>query len=199
MGNKPIRTVNDFKGLRVRVLSDLGEVLKQFGAVTMATPVTEMYGDLDTGIVDVVTHDRLAFHGYKIDEISKYLMLDMNMGEAPTLFFINKDAWNELPDDLKKVVQSVISDLPAFMWDYHLRPDRNAEAAKVIKEKGIEVIHFPKAERAKLEAKAGAQWENWAKRTPNYENAKRALADYIRIRNEVVAKYPEGLPGEKYK
>jgi TRAP-type C4-dicarboxylate transport system substrate-binding protein len=199
MGKKPIRTVNDFKGLRVRVMTDLGEILKQFGAVTMLVPVTEMYSALDTGIVDVLTHDRLAFHAYKIDEISKYLMVDMDMGAAPTFYFINKDAWNELPDHLKNVIQSVMSDLPAFMWDYHRRPDRNEEAEKTIKEKGIEVIHFPKAERAKIEAKAEPIWEAWGKRTPNHENAKKALADYIRIRKETVAKYPEGVSGIKYK
>ena len=69
----------------------------------------------------------------------------------------------------------------------------------MIKQKNIEVIHFPKAEKAKLEAKAEPIWEAWAKRSGNYENAKKALADYIRIRNEVVAKYPQGVPGIKYK
>ncbi|RJQ51718.1 MAG: hypothetical protein C4530_19785 [Desulfobacteraceae bacterium] len=199
MGKKPVRTVNDFKGLRIRVMTDLGEIIKQFGAVTMLVPVTEMYSALDTGIVDIVTHDRLAFHAYKIDEISKYLMIDMNMGAAPTFYFINKDAWNELPDHLKKVVQSVIDDSAAFMWDYHRRPDRIAEAEKTIKERNIEVIQFPSAERAKIEAKAEAVWDAWAKRTANYENAKMALSDYVKIRNEVISKYPQGAPGIQYK
>jgi len=96
-------------------------------------------------------------------------------------------------------VQSVIDDYPAYMWDFQNDPQRIQEADKVIKDRNIEIIHFPKAERAKLEAKAEAVWEAWAKRTGNYENAKRALADYVKIRDEVVAKYPQGVPGIKFK
>ena len=63
------------------------------------------------------------------------------------------------------------------------------EILKVIKKKGIEVIRFPKSERAKLIAKAEDVWEDWAKRSGNYDDAKKAFADYIRIRNDTVAKY----------
>jgi TRAP-type C4-dicarboxylate transport system substrate-binding protein len=196
-GKKPVRNVADLKGLRIRLMPDLGEVLKQFGAVPMTVPVTEMYSALDTGIVDMVAHSFLTFHAYKVDEIAKYIILDMDMGAAPTLYFINQDSWNELPADLKKVVQSVIDDTAAFMWDFQLLPARVAEAQKVIKDRGIEVIHFPKAERAKLEEKAASVWDSWAKRSGNYDNAKQALADFARIRGEVIAKYPKGVPGIK--
>ena len=199
MGKKPVRNVNDLKGLRIRCMPDLGEVLKQFGAIPMTTPVTEMYSALDTGIVDVVAHSRVAWNAYKVDEISNYVTLDMDMGYAPTLHFINQDTMNELPDDLKKVVQSVIDDSPAFMWDLWYEPSRMAKADKVIKDRAMVITRFPKAERDKLVAKAELVWEAWAKRTGNYENAKQALADYIRIRDEVVAKYPQGVPGIVYK
>jgi TRAP-type C4-dicarboxylate transport system substrate-binding protein len=193
MGKKLVRKASDLKGLRIRCMSDLGKVLKEFGAIPMTTPVTEMYSALDKGIVDMVAHSRLTFNSYKVDEISKYMILDMDMGAAPTLYFINKDAWNELPDDLKKVVDSVVHDLIKFMWDFQHKPERIAKADKVIKDKGIEIIHFPKAERAKLAAKAAGVWEEWAKRSGKYDKAKQALADYIKIRDDVMAKYPNGV------
>jgi TRAP-type C4-dicarboxylate transport system substrate-binding protein len=195
MGKKAIRKCDDLKGVRVRCMPDLGKVLKQFGAVPMTVPVTEMYSALDKGIVDIVAHSRLTFHSYKVDEISKYMMLEMDMGAAPTIYFINKDSWKKLPDDLKAVVKSVIDDLPLFMWKFQHKPERIAAADKVIKEKGIEIIKFPKAERAKLMSKAEGVWDGWAKRSGDYENAKRALADYIKLRDEVIANYPNGVPG----
>jgi len=154
MGNKAIRNTSDLNGVRVRCMPDLGKVLKEFGAVPMTVPVTEMYSALDKGIVDVVAHSRLTFHSYKVDEISKYMTLDMDMGAAPTIYFINKDSWNALPDDLKSVVRSVIDDLPLYMWEFQHNPERIAEANKVIEERNIEIIHFPPAERAKLMSKA---------------------------------------------
>ena len=199
MGKKPVRNVNDLKGLRIRCMPEQGEILKQFGAVPMTVPVTEMYSALDTGLVDLASHSEMTFYVYKIEEISKYLILDINLGAMGSPFFINKDAWNELPEHLKKVVESVIDDSAAFLWDWHHQPKLVVEADRKNKERGIEVVHFPKADRAKLEAKAGPVWEAWAKRTGNYEYAKKAISDYIRIRDEVVAKYPQGVPGIKYK
>jgi TRAP-type C4-dicarboxylate transport system substrate-binding protein len=199
MGKKPVRNVNDFKGLRIRCSSDVGIIFKQFGAAPMQVPVTEVYSALDSGVIDLAAFSFLTFNAYKFDEISKYYISDLDISGGSTMYFINKVAWNELPDKLKNVVQSVIDDSPAFMWDFSNLPDRMNEANKVIKQRNIEVIHFPKAERAKLEAKAEAVWDAWAKRSGNYEVAKQALKDYLRIRDEVVAKYPQGVPGIKYK
>jgi TRAP-type C4-dicarboxylate transport system substrate-binding protein len=197
IGKKPVRNIADLKGVRIRIPPDAGEIIKQFGAVPMTVPTGEMYSALDTGLVDLVAQGVNAFHAYKLDEISKYMIPDINVSGGATLLLINKDAWNELPDNLKKALQSVIDDLPAFMWDYTHQPERLAELNDVIKQKGIEVISFPKSERDKLIAKAEPVWEAWAKRTGNYAVAKQALADYIRIRDEVVAKYPQGVPGIK--
>ena len=199
MGKKPVRTVNDLKGLRIRGLAGVNEIIKEFGAVPVAISTTEIFSALQTGIVDVVAHSVSSFRSYRVDELSKYLTIDMDMAAQPAPILINKNAWNELPDDLKKVVQSVIDDCPAFMWDLYHEPSFVDEMKSVIKKQGIETIHFPKSERAKLEVKAEAVWEDWAKRSGNYEAAKQALADYIRIRDEVNAKYPEGVPGIKYR
>jgi TRAP-type C4-dicarboxylate transport system substrate-binding protein len=199
MGNKPVRRADDFKGLRVRVMPDQGVILKKFGAIPMTVPVTEMYSALDTGIVDLVSHSRLSFHSHKIDEISKYLIQGMDMGAMGMLYLINKDRWNELPDELKKMVHDLMYDLPAWMWNYENKGKWIEEFHEVIRTRGIEVIDFPKSEREKIKAKSGEVWEAYAKRTGVYENAKRAIADYIRIRDEVVAKYPQGVPGIKYK
>jgi TRAP-type transport system periplasmic protein len=198
IGKKPVRTVADLKGLRVRCLSGLSEILAEVGAVPVTVATTEMYSALDTGIVDVVAQNQMAFHAYKLDELSKYMTLDMDMGCGAAPFLINKNAWNELPDNLKNVVNSVRDDLAAVGEDFLYLPERVAEANEVIKRRGIEVIHFPKAERDKLLAKADPVWELWARRTGNYALAKQALADFIRIRDEVVVKYPQKVPGPKY-
>jgi TRAP-type C4-dicarboxylate transport system substrate-binding protein len=199
MGKKPVRTVKDFSGLRIRCSSDVGSILRQFGASPMQVPVTEVYSSLDSGVIDLAAFSFLTFNAYKFDEVSKYYITDLDISAGDTIYFINKSAWNELPDDLKKVVQSVIDDSPAFMEDFSNIPERTDEAYKMIKRKNIEIIHFPKEERAKLLAKAEEAWESWAKRSKNYETAKTALADYIRIRDEVIAKYPQGVPGIKHK
>jgi TRAP-type C4-dicarboxylate transport system substrate-binding protein len=200
IGKKAIRTVTDLKGVRIRAASvHVGEILKRFGAVPVFLPTVELFTSLERGLIDLTSFSYEVAHAYKLDEISKYLMLDMALADLPCMYLINKDSWNELPETLKKVIQSVIDDTPAWNWDFVHNPDFDKECWEVIKKMNIEVIHFPKSERDKIIAKAPDVWETWAKDSGDYKAAKVVLADYLRIRDEVVAKYPEGVPGIKYK
>lgn len=186
MGKKPVRAIADFKGMRVRCMPDLGKIFREFGAVIVSVPVTETYTALDTGMIDVVVFATEGFRTWKIDEISQYMTIDMDMGALPCFFYINKNSWNRLPDSLKKVVQSVIADQPAFI--HTLVEQLKKEAFAVIQKKGIEVIHFPVKDRETLMSKSTTVWDEWAKRSKAYDNAKNALNDYIKIRNEIAPK-----------
>ena len=199
IGKKAIRTVTDLNGVRIRAASmHVGEILRQFGAVPVFMPTVELYTSLERSLIDLTTFSYEVAHAYKLDEISKFLILDVALADLPCMYLINKDSWNELPETLKKVIQSVIDDTPAWNWDFVHNPEFDKGCWEVIKAKNIEVIHFPKSERDKLVAKAPDVWEKWAKDSGDYNAAKAALADYFRIRDEVVAKYPKGVPGIKY-
>jgi TRAP-type C4-dicarboxylate transport system substrate-binding protein len=199
MGKKAIRTCEDLKGVRIRCDLHTGMVLKEFGAVPIHIPAIEIYTSMDKGMLDLVNICYPIGHLLKLDEISKYLTLNVETADLPAMFFINRDSYNALPDNLKKVIQDMVDELPAFLWDIPNSPKFKNAAWGKIKETGIEVIQFPKSERQRLMDKAASVWEKWAKDAGDYEAAKATLADYERIRDEVIAKYPEGVPGIKYK
>ena len=159
MGNKPIRSVADFKGVRLRVMPDHGTLLKKFGAIPVTVSVTEMYSALSNGIVDLISHSRVSLYGYRIHEISKYLIPDIYLGAMGMPYLINRDAWNELPDELKKVVNGLMDDYSAYLWDYEHDPKWIKEFHEVIGRREIKVINFPKEEREKLKAEAESVWE----------------------------------------
>lgn len=192
MGKKQVRNLQDLKGLRVRCMPDLGKILKEYGAVPVSIPVPETYTSLDSGVVDVAVFAAEGFRTWKLDEISKHLTIDMDMGALPSFYYINKDQWNKLPDNLKKVVQSVIDDQPAVVAGIISR--LQVEANEVVKARNIQVHRFPKEDREQLTAKAAGVWEEWAKRAKTPDLCKAALTDYIKVRDEVVAKYPQGAP-----
>jgi TRAP-type C4-dicarboxylate transport system substrate-binding protein len=191
IGKKPMRSLDDMKNLRIRCMPALGRIFKEYGATIVSVPVTETYTALDTGMIDVVVFGTEGFRTWKVDEIAQYLTLDMDMGALPSFYFINKKSWEKLPGNLKKVVQSVIDDQPAFVGA--LVEKLKKEALEVVKEKKIEVSSFPKSDRDALAAKAAVIWEESARRTGDYETNSAALKDYQRIRDEVTAKFPKGV------
>jgi TRAP-type C4-dicarboxylate transport system substrate-binding protein len=186
VGKKPVRTISDFKGLRLRCNPDVGSLLRKFGGVPTMLPVSEVYSALDTGVIDALSFAPEALPQWKIHEICKNLTLDLDLASMVVIYFINRDKWNQLPDNLKKVVQSVIEDYPAFLWSLASRMQE--ESSKTMKQAGVEFIDFPKTEKEKLLVKAPDIWEQWAKRHGKYDAAKAVLGDFQRIRDDIVSK-----------
>jgi TRAP-type C4-dicarboxylate transport system substrate-binding protein len=102
---KPVRTVDDMKGLRLRFASP---TIRDFVAALGATPVgvapTEQVEQLQKGTIDGVFIDYGgAGIAFKMGGVVKY---STEMYSYVTSFGVvmNEDYWNQLPPDLKELV-----------------------------------------------------------------------------------------------
>ena len=104
--NKEINSVDDLRGLKMRIPGLGGEVLKRAGGTPVNLPGGELFTALQTGAIDatewVNPYNDLAFGLYKA---AKYYYYPGWHEPGTTLeCFINKAAFDALPDDLKNVV-----------------------------------------------------------------------------------------------
>lgn len=133
--NKEMNTIDDFKGLKMRIPGLGGEVIQAAGGNVVNLPGGEIPPALQSGAIDatewVGPYNDLAFGLYKS---AKYYYYPGWHEPATTLEnFINLSAWNDLPDDLKAIVeqanratnQMVLSEFVA----------RNNQALKTLQEK----------------------------------------------------------------
>jgi TRAP-type C4-dicarboxylate transport system substrate-binding protein len=190
----PIRKAEDFKGKKVRCGTYHGEVLKKFGASRVSIPGPEIYGAMQTGLIDVHLHYVDCFHKYGTWELVKYFTRGIGMGAATAMFGINKDSWNALPDDLKDIYRSVQKDLSLMSRSAFRDPERYGKQLELFKAKGIQFIEFPVAERNKLKEAAKSVWQEWAKSSGKPEVANEVLLRYNELLNKYKKKYPNGLP-----
>jgi len=105
---KPVRTLEDIKGLKVGVWAPgWQEVwLKEagWGAVPIIAP-TETYMALKMGTIDAAAFDTSAMTHMKWGEVAPYWINNLQWTNLPTLdLLVNMDSWNALPDDLKEIV-----------------------------------------------------------------------------------------------
>jgi TRAP-type mannitol/chloroaromatic compound transport system substrate-binding protein len=102
---KPIRTVHDFKGVKIRSFGATGDLWKAFGASIVSIPAGEMYTALATGTVDAAhwagPHE---FTALKIHEVAKYYLLPPVIGLIANDIFVHMDAWNALAPDIQEIV-----------------------------------------------------------------------------------------------
>ncbi len=102
--NKPVRTLEDLQGMKIRTPSKLqGEIIKALGATPVAMPVTRMYNALKTGVVDGLMVASSVIKSFKIGEVARYYTVGPF---AHTAFFLvmNKRAYDKLTPEQRKVV-----------------------------------------------------------------------------------------------
>lgn len=108
--NKEINTLNDFKGLKMRMPGLGGDVIKRAGATPVSLPGGEIFPSLQSGAIDatewVGPYNDLAFGFYKV---AKYYYWP-GWHEPGTVLesFVNKDAYEGLPSDLRAIVDEAM-------------------------------------------------------------------------------------------
>ncbi|MEM8813640.1 MAG: C4-dicarboxylate ABC transporter substrate-binding protein, partial [Pseudomonadota bacterium] len=84
---------------------------------------------------------------------------------------IRKDAWDALPDDIKRIIDVAMQKL-AFQTALTFEV-KNNEAAAELREKGIALYDWSADDRATFRTAAQAAWQRWGDKTPEA----RALVD----------------------
>ncbi|MCX8146775.1 MAG: TRAP transporter substrate-binding protein DctP, partial [Azovibrio sp.] len=108
---KEIKSPADIKGLKMRIGGFAGKVLTRMGAVPQNIPGGEIYQALEKGTIDATEwigpydDEKLGF--YKVAK--HYYYPGWWEGGAQLDFFINKKAYNDLPNDYKAMVEMAAS------------------------------------------------------------------------------------------
>jgi TRAP-type C4-dicarboxylate transport system substrate-binding protein len=152
---KPIRTLDDFKGLRLRFASPtVRDFVQALGAAPMGVQPTEVSDQLQKGTLDGAFMDYGgAGIAFKLGGIIKY---STELYSYVTSFGIamNQDFWNKLPPDLKKLVTDSVTGKEKEVgqaWDALDVPGK-----KFLVDGGAEAIRFSPAENARVR-KIGAE------------------------------------------
>ena len=102
---KEINSVEDLKGLKMRIPGFAGEVLARLGAKPTNIPAGELYTALERNTIDALEWVgpsldlRMGFH-----KIAPYYYTGWHEPAAELQFMVNEKAYNSLPKDLQKIL-----------------------------------------------------------------------------------------------
>ncbi|WP_054696409.1 TRAP transporter substrate-binding protein [Desulfosarcina cetonica] len=148
---KPIRTIADFKGLKIRTASPwVTEALKNFGSIPVEMPITDTYTSLERGVVDgtVVPFEGLGI--FKLDDLVKYTTI-ADFYTVTMTVLMNKRKYESLPEDVKKVIDEN-SGLVMSTWCGKAYDAAEIPFKERAIQKGIEIIKLSDADKQKLHA-----------------------------------------------
>ena len=150
--NKPLRTPNDFKGLKMRIQSSkvLDAQMRALGAIPQVMAFSEVYQALQTGVVDGTENPPSNLYTQKMFEVQKYVTLS-NHGYLGYAVLVNKKFWEGLPQDIRTQLESALADATQFAND--IAKKKNDEDMESVKASGkCEVFTLTPEERAQWKA-----------------------------------------------
>jgi TRAP-type transport system periplasmic protein len=146
---KPIRSIGEIKGLRVRAVWNFAPVIKALGGEALPISMADAYQQLQKGLLDGVHTFYEGLKSYNFAEVAKYTTVyNIQRGSYPGNV-MNMDTWNKLPPDIQKVFND------NFDWwnQTFLKEMAKAENTGLDFAKGLnhEFIQLPPAETTKLQ------------------------------------------------
>ncbi|OLF38970.1 MULTISPECIES: TRAP transporter substrate-binding protein [unclassified Psychrobacter] len=140
--DKLIRTPDDMKGMRIRRPSAVaGDIIEATGASPVGLPATDIYTSLQRGVIDGLSFAWSPTGDFRLTELTN-AHTNIPFYSSALLVTMNKDKYQSLPDDLKKIIDDnsgkVMADIAGEMFD--------REDAKFIEEaraKGDQFIEIP--------------------------------------------------------
>lgn len=166
ISTKPIRKMEDFKGLKMRVPHGMTALLMQkLGASVVVLPGGEVYSALDKGVIDASDwatpsmNQRMGFF-----EVAKYYIYPGFHSMPLGGFTVNINEWNKLPDDIKQILKTACRE---WCWDSIERiaiDDIRANAE--MKGKGVTAIAWSDEDLARVRLVAQEIWDEFSKKSP---------------------------------
>ncbi len=142
--NKEINSVDDLRGLKMRIPGLGGEVLLRAGGVPVTLPGSEVYTSLQTGVIDAV------------EWVSPFNDLALGLHTVATYYYypgwhepgttlealVNQQAWESLPDDLKAILQAASRAVNADLLD-ELTAKNAASLETLIQQHDVQIRELP--------------------------------------------------------
>lgn len=175
---KPIETVDDLRGLKMRILGLGGAVMDRLGVSTQLLPAGDIYPALELGTLDATEFatpaaDRvLGFH-----QVAKHYYFPG--WHQPATFYhliVNLDAWKGLSDAQRAQLESVCGD--NLRQAVSEGEGRQAEPLKYFAEQGVQIRRLPDEVLAAMHKAWLEVAEDYSKQSPEFAEAWQSLQNF---------------------
>lgn len=159
--DKPVKSINDFKGLRLRV-PNTPVYIKMFEALgvnPIAMPLTEVFTALEQGVANGQDNPYATVKASSFYEVQSNMLETRHMF-SPVLWVINENFYQSLPEEFRGIIDEAIANAADLNWKLSIEADEADK--KWLSENGLEIT-VPDAEfhKAMVDAQVKAGVYEW--------------------------------------
>lgn len=136
---KPIKSVADIKGMKVRVQqSEVAiKMVELLGSAATPMAYGEVYQGLQTGVIDAAENDFVSYYTSGHYEVAKFYTLDAHMA-PPAMLLMSKKSWDKLNDAQKQAIREAARE--AALWQRKAMDDFQNESRAMVEAAGCQVF-----------------------------------------------------------
>lgn len=176
---KPVTTLEDFKGLKIRATGFSGEAVRAMGGAPVSMGQGGAYEALKTGVVEGTMTPIETLKGWKQAEVVKYTTECTNIGYTTAFFVVmNKAKWNKLPADVQQIFEQVSTEwvkVHGTAWD-----EADEAGRQYTLQQGNEILQLDPAEAARWRKAADQAIDAYAQSTPDGDKNVQAIQEWIK-------------------
>ncbi|MEE8265387.1 MAG: TRAP transporter substrate-binding protein DctP [Acidiferrobacterales bacterium] len=156
---KPVRTLDDLKGLKIRTAGAWLEISKTLGAAPVTMPGGEVYTSLERGVIDATEWGTLYENiSAGFNKIAKYVIIPgVHQPVAPFEILFNKDAWAKLSARDQELLELAAKLVTFESWTRIGHED--AKALAYYRDAGNEIIELDVSVQIRAK-KIAIDWAN---------------------------------------
>ena len=157
----PVRTLEDVKGLKIRIPSviNIKELFDSAGAQTVTIPFPELFTALQQGTVDGQDNGPGLTYNSRLFEAQQYMTLT-NHRYAMGAVSVSQRLWDRLSESERTMLRDTASEVAARQIERNR--NLNREFIEKIRAAGVEVVELDEQEMAKFRKLGRAQWDKRA-------------------------------------
>jgi len=143
---KPVRNLEDMKGLKVRATGLSTKIVESLGGNPVGMSQPETYEALQKGVVEATLCPIETLKGWKQGEVINYVIDTSFIGYTTAMFVtMNKEKWDKLPDDIKQIFNE--TDEKYVLKHGEAWDKADEEGTAFVKELKHEFISIPESEK----------------------------------------------------
>jgi len=164
--NKKIEKIEDFKGMRIRVMPLYISFIKALGGSPVTISPDEIYTAIERGVVDGFMWPNVGMISWGLQEVTKYIV-DPGIFQMEPATMINMDKWKKIPLDTQNLIDEIMQDMEyiASMRNTMLEEKEMRVRAAA----GMKVIQLPPADAEQfVKTASDATWAYLIEKSPKY-------------------------------
>jgi len=177
----PIRTLADFKGLKLRISGGkpAADLFSAFGAIPVGMGMGEIYSSIATGVIDGASFNSVeAYLNQGFYEVAQYIIKPAYIRNYSTLLLANQAMWDSLTPKQQRILE--LSFNHWYDRSYELVNLADSKALIELQAKGMEVATLPEEDVKQLIREAENTWDAIAGDDPTANKALTIIKDYLR-------------------